>query len=90
MRDAAPLVLAALVLTGAVQARGLRTTVDYLKLIDRDGDARVSPASVMMLQPFSTGGDAGNIVVQCGDGVATLTHGTGRSGQEYRFVIVNL
>ena len=53
-------------------------------------DARVSPASVMTLQPFSTGGDAGNIVVKCGDGVATLTHGTGRSGEEYRFVIVNL
>ncbi len=44
MRPAAPLVLAALVLIGAVQAQGLRTTSDYLKLIDRDGDARVSPA----------------------------------------------
>ena len=53
-------------------------------------DARISPASVITLQPFSTGGDSGNIVVQCGDGVATLTHGEGRSGQEYRFVIVNL
>ena len=47
MRPAAPLVLAALVLIGAVQARGLRTTVDYLKLIDRDGDARVSPAEYL-------------------------------------------
>lgn len=53
-------------------------------------DARISPATVITLQPFSAGGDAGNIVVQCGDGVATLTHGTGRAGQEYRFVIVNL
>lgn len=53
-------------------------------------DARISPASVLTLQPVSAGGDSGNIVVVCGDGIATLDHGTGRSGQEYRFVICNL
>lgn len=53
-------------------------------------DARLSPATVLILAPASAGGNAGTIVPTCGDGVATLDHGADRGGQEYRYVIVNL
>ena len=44
MRRAAPWVLlAVLASAGAARAQDLRTAADYLKRIDQDGDARVSP-----------------------------------------------
>lgn len=54
------------------------------------GDARISPRSVLILSPESSGADASSVLPVLGDGVASLEHGTGRDGEAFRYVIVNL